>query len=511
MNSLLAKAAGKKNKWIKQPIEDETDSEEDLSSDDEFDVSLNVIYTLYNNRYIPIKYIGRGTFSRVWITYDIQENRLCAMKCIFSEYKEEAMDEIKRNKLISSLTEDIKLSKIMDNFIHKTGEICLITELLGVNLMNIIDTFEGMIEINCLKQIVRDILEGLKTLHSLRLIHTDLKPENILSNIYTRGFLFYKDIFENKNNFKQEYDSIIEKLLPENYSSFDKSKKKKVKRTVKVKAGNKLCEHIKEVVNKEIIIATTNFEKEHSQITELNENVVINLDVFDESEPTTTEANTSDSFVNVFPNCCEGNTDCCQDDANSSCSDNDYYTFKDFQNEITLTTEDITNSISIKIIDFGNCEEFDSDKNQDEISVRSYRPPENFMNSGFNEKADMWTLGCLIFEMLTGEYLFEIDSDCDQNERDRRYLFEMFKILGKVPKNLCLDCEFSKELFDKKGRILKMKSVDHTSISEILNEEFNYEQETAQELETILKLFLEYKVQDRISAEEGLSLDWLTN
>ena len=29
MNSLLAKAAGKKNKWIKQPIEDETDSEED--------------------------------------------------------------------------------------------------------------------------------------------------------------------------------------------------------------------------------------------------------------------------------------------------------------------------------------------------------------------------------------------------------------------------------------------------------------------------------------------------
>ena len=40
----------------------------------------------------------------------------------------------------------------------------------------------------------------------------------------------------------------------------------------------------------------------------------------------------------------------------------------------------------------------------------------NFMNSDFNEKADMWTMGTI--EFLTGEYLFEIDSDCSQNERD---------------------------------------------------------------------------------------------
>ena len=131
------------------------------------------------------------------------------------------------------------------------------------------------------------------------------------------------------------------------------------------------------------------------------------------------------------------------------------------------------------------------------------------MNSFYNEKADIWTTGCLLFEFLTGEYLFEIDSDCDQIERDRRYLYEMFKILGKIPKNLCLDCEFSRDLFDNKGRILKKREIDYTSISEILIDEFDYQSDAAEELEKVLKLFLDYNVKNRISAAEALKMEWL--
>ena len=91
-------------------------------------------------------------------------------------------------------------------------------------------------------------------------------------------------------------------------------------------------------------------------------------------------------------------------------------------------------------------------------------------------------MGCLCFEFLTGEYLFDIDMVDDSNERDRLYLAEMFKILGKIPKNLCLECEYSRDLFDKKGRIKKFKDLQQTSISEILIDEFNYQDDAAKEM-----------------------------
>ena len=117
MNSLLSKAAAKKKKWMESnEYSDESDSQDSLSSDDEFDVSRDVVFSVYNNRYIPIKYLGRGTFSRVWLTYDITENRLCGMKVIFEKYNEDAQDEIKRNQKITSkldFSSDIRHRKCM--------------------------------------------------------------------------------------------------------------------------------------------------------------------------------------------------------------------------------------------------------------------------------------------------------------------------------------------------------------------------------------------------------------
>ena len=224
MNGLILKAAGKKNKWLKkQAVESDTDSEEDLTSDDEFDVSQDVVYTLYNNRYIPIKYLGRGTFSRVWLTYDITENRLVGMKTIFKQYSEEAHDEIKRCNKINKVGDntEFRLSYLFDNFIHKSGEICLIFELLGVSVMKIIDYFDGIIPLDAVKSIMKDILLGIDTLHSIRLIHTDLKPK-IYSQISDQEVLYFIKIFLRKiiisqtftaNWYQNQYLKIISTLI----------------------------------------------------------------------------------------------------------------------------------------------------------------------------------------------------------------------------------------------------------------------------------------------------------
>ena len=76
---------------------------------------------------------------------------------------------------------------------------------------------------------------------------------------------------------------------------------------------------------------------------------------------------------------------------------------------------------------------------------------------------------------------------------------------------MCLECEYSKDLFDKKGRLKKISAEkDNVTISEILNEEFNYQSEVAEEIEEVLRKFLDYNIKTRIDAQTALQLDWFT-
>ena len=55
MKHYLLKALHKKKKFFETQKESDSDSDGSLSSDDEEEVSKDIIYKLYNNRYISIK------------------------------------------------------------------------------------------------------------------------------------------------------------------------------------------------------------------------------------------------------------------------------------------------------------------------------------------------------------------------------------------------------------------------------------------------------------------------
>ena len=62
--------------------------------------------------------------------------------------------------------------------------------------------------------------------------------------------------------------------------------------------------------------------------------------------------------------------------------------------------------IEIKIADLGNACWVDRHFTAD-IQTRQYRAPEVILGAKYNSSADLWSLGCMTFELLTGDYLFE--------------------------------------------------------------------------------------------------------
>lgn len=453
MKQALLKALAKKRQYYaKKHEEDSDDSDASLTSDDEDEVSENVVYQYYDNRYLCLKYLGRGTFCRVWLVYDIEDNDFYAMKVQFPKYYEDSQEELKINKIINNSQRDSRLIKLMNSFVftNKEGKhTCFIYELMGGTLLDIFKAYEDdNIPIHICKKIIKELFLSLAELHSLYIIHTDLKPENIMIKKKNKNIDEIVELLK-PLNLKNVYQKIIDEDLPSDFGDYNKSKKKKIKKRIKDRSLKKLAKYVEDQ------ISVYNQKNEIIDIT--NQNI-------DELQL--------------------GNTS----------------KFTDF---------DIDN-LNLKIIDFGNAERLDK-KIQDEIMIRNYRPPENIMNDYYDEKADVWSVGCIIYEIFTGDYLFEVDKNQKTIEKDREHLHQMFEILGKIPRNMALDCDFTEDLFDNKGRILKHKNCEYTSLAEILHKDFDYNEEDSQNIENYLKKVLAYNLKDRYSALEAANDTWLNN
>lgn len=59
----------------------------------------------------------------------------------------------------------------------------------------------------------------------------------------------------------------------------------------------------------------------------------------------------------------------------------------------------------IKLIDFGNAT-YEDEHHSSIINTRQYRGPEVILSLGWNELSDIWSLGCILMELYTGELLF---------------------------------------------------------------------------------------------------------
>ncbi|XP_059149995.1 serine/threonine-protein kinase par-1-like isoform X3 [Physella acuta] len=79
----------------------------------------------------------------------------------------------------------------------------------------------------------------------------------------------------------------------------------------------------------------------------------------------------------------------------------------------------------IKLIDFGSAT-FDHEHHSTIVSTRHYRAPEVILELGWAQPCDVWSIGCIMFELYTGYTLF-------QTHDNKEHLAMMERILGSMP------------------------------------------------------------------------------
>lgn len=82
-------------------------------------------------------------------------------------------------------------------------------------------------------------------------------------------------------------------------------------------------------------------------------------------------------------------------------------------------------STRIKLIDFGNAT-YENEHHSTVINTRQYRAPEVILQVGWNERADLWSVGCILMELYTGQLLFRTHENCE-------HLALMEQILEALP------------------------------------------------------------------------------
>lgn len=80
------------------------------------------------------------------------------------------------------------------------------------------------------------------------------------------------------------------------------------------------------------------------------------------------------------------------------------------------------------MIDFGSAI-FDDGYHSSIVSTRHYRAPEIVLSIGWSFECDIWSLGCILVELITGDALF-------QTHENLEHLAMMERVLGPLPSSI---------------------------------------------------------------------------
>ncbi|KAI8984538.1 kinase-like domain-containing protein [Mycotypha africana] len=162
-------------------------------------------------------------------------------------------------------------------------------------------------------------------------------------------------------------------------------------------------------------------------------------------------------------------------------------------------------NIKIKIADLGNACWMDHHFTED-IQTRQYRSPEVIIGARWDAGADIWSLACMIFELLTGQYLFDPQKGSRFN-RDDDHLAQIIELVGPINKSFALSGKNSSDFFNHRGELRHIHRLRYWSLEDVLHDKYGYRRSEAEEIASFLSPMLTYE--NRARAGDLLTHPWL--
>lgn len=122
----------------------------------------------------------------------------------------------------------------------------------------------------------------------------------------------------------------------------------------------------------------------------------------------------------------------------------------------------------------------------------------------------MWSLACIIFELLTGDLMFDPRQGEDY-DRDEDHIAQFIELIGKVPKKVYQNGKYAKKYFTRDGSLKHISKLKFWPIEEVLREKYGFDQQDAEDAAAFLRPCLEFVPSRRATAAECLKSPWLTD
>ncbi|KZT23770.1 kinase-like protein [Neolentinus lepideus HHB14362 ss-1] len=165
--------------------------------------------------------------------------------------------------------------------------------------------------------------------------------------------------------------------------------------------------------------------------------------------------------------------------------------------------------IMVKIADLGNATPSKRHYTED-IQTRQYRCPEAILGkSDWGCTADIWSVACVIFELLTAEYLFDPQGQGELFTKDDDHMAQVIELLGDFALDVKMGGRFSRELFDSTGALRYIKTMKPWPLKNVMMEKYTFAEEDAQALCDFLLPMLTVDHRERASAHKMANHPWL--
>ncbi|CAJ2503416.1 Uu.00g108100.m01.CDS01 [Anthostomella pinea] len=405
-----------------------------------------------DGKYTVVRKLGWGHFSTVWLSRDNTNGKHVALKVVrsASHYTETAVDEIKLLQKIVQANPNHPGRKyvvsLLDSFEHKGPNgvhVCMVFEVLGENLLGLIKKWQHRgIPRDLVMQIAKQVLMGLDYLHrECGIIHTDLKPENVLIEI-------------------GDVEQVVQKVVKNDSTEKENHRNGRRRRRTLITGSQPLPSPLNASFNRDNMFPSPN---SHTSLNAMLHDSTTPSSATSEKqgqrEKTATSVLTTASFSDILTKEVSG----ISLDKSAGAAGTSTEKRKRKRNGLI---------INVKIADLGNaC--WVSHHFTNDIQTRQYRSPEVILGAKWGASTDIWSMAAMVFELITGDYLFDPQSGTKYG-KDDDHIAQIIELMGAFPKELWKPGRWSQEIFNKRGELRNIHRLRHWALSDVLREKYHF-------------------------------------